>query len=39
MKPSVSSLSAPLLKMDKNYIVRYNEILNEAKEQFVSDLT
>ena len=27
------------IKTDKNYIVRYNELLNEAKDQFVSDLT
>lgn len=26
-------------RLDKNYIARYNEILNEAKSQFLSDLS
>jgi len=31
------NLSGPI--SGKNYIVRYHEMLNEAKEQFVQDLT
>jgi len=37
--PNQSIFSMPNVKTDKNYIVRYNEILAEAKEQFVQDLT